>query len=152
MISTKIRYKQYSNTTGVISSVLGLSRALFSMTPADCQWYRWNGVLEFTVNTLWVVSPLQCRSSILVFIHFIHVIYVTNHQNHCKCKMQMSVILCSHGLLDLFNKTILYSMPILLMRRILRQVEQFNLDCFIKFLQGQFYARPFEDGRARCSR
>jgi hypothetical protein len=28
-----------------------------------------------------------------------NVIYVTNHQNHCKCKMQMSVILCSHGLL-----------------------------------------------------
>ena len=48
MISTKIRYKQYSNTTGVISSIrafpgcsraspggLGLSRELFSMTP---QW------------------------------------------------------------------------------------------------------------------
>ena len=34
--------------------------------------------------------------------------YVTNHQNHCKCKMQMSVILCSHGLLDWFNKTILF--------------------------------------------
>jgi len=30
---------------------------------------------------------------ILVFILFIYVIYVTNHQNHCKCKMQMSVIL-----------------------------------------------------------
>ena len=49
---------------------------------------------------LWVISPLQCRSSILVFIFFIYVIYVTNHQNHCKCKMQMSVIMCSHGLLD----------------------------------------------------
>ena len=35
---------------------------------------------------LWVVSPLQCRLSILVFILFIYVIYVTNHQNHCKCK------------------------------------------------------------------
>jgi hypothetical protein len=57
---------------------------------------------------LWVVSPLQCRSSILVVILFIYVIYVTNHQNHCKCKMQMSVILCSHGLLDWFNKTILF--------------------------------------------
>jgi hypothetical protein len=29
---------------------------------------------------LWVVSPLQCRSSILVLILFIYVIYVTNHQ------------------------------------------------------------------------
>jgi hypothetical protein len=57
---------------------------------------------------LWVVSPLQCRSSILVFILFIYVICVTNHQNHCKCKMQMSVILCSHRLLDWFNKTILF--------------------------------------------
>ena len=57
---------------------------------------------------LWVVSPLQCRSSILVFILFIYVIYVTNHQDHCKCKRQMSVILCSHGLLDWFNKTILF--------------------------------------------
>jgi hypothetical protein len=68
---------------------------------------------------LWVVYPLQCRSSILVFILFIYVIYVTNHQNHCKlntnqsinhckCKMQMSVIMCSRGLLDWFNKTILF--------------------------------------------
>ena len=57
---------------------------------------------------LWVVSPLQCQSSILVFILFIYVLYVTNHQNPCKCKMQMSVILCSHGLLDWFNKTILF--------------------------------------------
>ena len=57
---------------------------------------------------LWVVSLLQCRSSIFVFIFFIYVLYVTNHQNHCKCKMQMSVILCSHGPLDWFNKTILF--------------------------------------------
>ena len=57
---------------------------------------------------LWVVSLLQCRSSIFVFILFIYVLYVTNHQNHCKCKMQMSVILCSHWLLDWFNKTILF--------------------------------------------
>jgi hypothetical protein len=57
---------------------------------------------------LGVVSHLQCRSSILVFILFIYVIYLTNHQNHCKCKMQMSVILFSHGLLDWFNKTILF--------------------------------------------
>ena len=55
---------------------------------------------------LWVVSPLQCRSSILVFVlFFIYVIHVTNHQNHCKCKTQMFVILCSHGLPDWFNKT-----------------------------------------------
>jgi branched-subunit amino acid transport protein AzlD len=55
----------------------------------------------------WYCSVSNQTSCTLVFILFIYVIYVTNHQNHCKCKMQMSVILCSHGLLDWFNKTIL---------------------------------------------
>ena len=62
--------------------------------------FKWMHVYTVTHAVLYMVSPLQCRSSILVFILFIYVIYVTNHQNHCKCKMQMSVILCSHGLLD----------------------------------------------------
>jgi hypothetical protein len=52
-----------------------------------------------------IISPFGLPYNNVLFIY---VIYVTNHQNHCKCKMKMSVILCSHGLLDWFNKTILF--------------------------------------------
>ena len=40
------------------------------------------------------INQEHCKiTTMSIFILFIYVIYVTNHQNHCKCKMQMSVIL-----------------------------------------------------------
>ena len=53
-------------------------------------------------------TRIDQHGKLMFLFFFIYVIYVTNHQNHCKCKIQMFVILGSHGLLDWLNKTILF--------------------------------------------
>jgi hypothetical protein len=58
------------------------------------------------------ILHLQCKNENIINQYIVYAHHDqdirTAYVSHCKCKMQMSVILCSHGLLDLFNKTILF--------------------------------------------
>jgi hypothetical protein len=95
---------------------------------------HWDTVIHiifdhYRTETNEVTTNLVCYIYCDVFILFIYVIYVTNHQNHCKCKMQMSVILCSHGLLDWFNKTILFYTHTMLLECIVVYFSGCNFNC-----------------------
>ena len=60
---------------------------------------------------LWVVSPLQGQSSILVFILFIYVLYVTNHQSvKCKCLYFCALTGFLIDLIKLFYSILFYNM------------------------------------------
>jgi hypothetical protein len=102
MIITWFLYEKYINCDIYEHHVISASYYI-------CIIYIFMYIIILAINChsffcLWAVSPCSVDHPYLFLFFFIYVIYVTNHQNHCKSKMQMSVILCSHGLLDWFNK------------------------------------------------
>jgi hypothetical protein len=67
---------------GHLNNIWLSSSTSFNVQYYICIIYIFMYIIILAINChslfcLWVVSPLQCRSSILVFILFIYVIYVT---------------------------------------------------------------------------
>jgi hypothetical protein len=53
-------------------------------------------VIPKDYNLIWILNFMKCMCYLYVYIHMYvcqNVCNHQNHQNHCKCKMQMSVIL-----------------------------------------------------------